>query len=67
MGIIPMLFPIVVVDCGHHYGIIAGERRWIAVRAGLKEVPVIIRKNSENEITEIAFIEEGGVVNEQYG
>ena len=39
-----MLFPVLVVERGDHYGIIAGERRWqTAKMAGLKEVPVIIR------------------------
>jgi len=40
------------------YEIIAGERRWRASRiAGLKEVPVIIKEYSEQEIFEIALIE----------
>ena len=40
------------------YEIIAGERRWRAAKqAGLNEVPVMIRKYNENEIVEIALIE----------
>ena len=38
--------------------IIAGERRWRAAKlAGLKEVPVIIRNYTEQEIVEISLIE----------
>ena len=40
------------------YQIIAGERRWRASKiAGLKEVPVIVKKLSEQEILEISLIE----------
>ena len=40
------------------YQIIAGERRWRAAKmAGLKEVPVIIKKFTEQEIVEISLIE----------
>ncbi len=50
--------PIVVQDRGDHYEIIAGERRWRAARlAGLKEVPVIIKNYTEQEIVEISLIE----------
>lgn len=50
--------PIVVQDRKDHYEIIAGERRWRAARlAGLKEVPVIIKNYSDQEIVEIALIE----------
>ena len=41
-----------------YYEIIAGERRWRAAKmAGLKEVPVIIKELSEQEIVEISLIE----------
>ena len=41
-----------------YYEIIAGERRWRAAKlAGIKEVPVIIKDYSEQEIVEIALIE----------
>ncbi len=53
-----LLQPILVQDRKDHYEIIAGERRWRAAKiAGLKEVPVIIRNYSEQEIVEIALIE----------
>ena len=40
------------------YEIIAGERRWRAAKmAGLKEIPVIIREYSHQEMVEIALIE----------
>lgn len=50
--------PIVVTPKNGYYEIIAGERRWRAARmAGLKEVPVIIRNYTEQEIVEISLIE----------
>jgi len=50
--------PIVVQKKDDHYEIIAGERRWRASRiAKLKEVPVVIKDYSEDEIFEIALIE----------
>lgn len=53
-----LLQPILVQDRKTHYEIIAGERRWRAAKlAGLKEVPVIIRNLSEQEIVEISLIE----------
>ena len=49
--------PIVVQKRDNHYEIIAGERRWRAARiAGLKEVPVVIKEYSENEVFTIALI-----------
>lgn len=50
--------PLVVTKRDDYYEIIAGERRWRAARiAGLKEVPVIIKEYTEQEIVEIALIE----------
>ncbi len=50
--------PIIVTDKKDHYEIVGGERRWRAARkAGLKEVPVIIKDLTENEIAEIALID----------
>lgn len=50
--------PIVVQDRKDYYEIIAGERRWRAAKiAGLKEVPVIIKNYTEQEIVEISLIE----------
>ncbi len=53
-----VLQPILVQEREDYYEIIAGERRWRAANiAGLKEVPVIIRNLTEQEIVEIALIE----------
>ena len=53
-----LLQPILVQDRNTYYEIIAGERRWRAAKlAGLKEVPVIIRNYTEQEIVEISLIE----------
>lgn len=50
--------PLVVVKRKGFYELIAGERRWRAARlAGLKEVPVVIKDYTEQEIVEIALIE----------
>ena len=48
----------IVVKKDAHFQIIAGERRWRAAKiAGLKEVPVIIKDYTEEEIAEISLIE----------
>ncbi len=53
-----LLQPILVQDRKDHYEIVAGERRWRAAKlAGLKEVPVIIRDYTDQEIAEISLIE----------
>ena len=53
-----LIQPILVQDRKDHYEIIAGERRWRASKmAGLKEIPVIIRDYTEQEIMEISLIE----------
>ena len=53
-----VLQPLLVVDRNDYYEIVAGERRWRAAKmAGVKEVPVIIRKLTEKEIMEISLIE----------
>lgn len=50
--------PLIVTKRDDYYEIVAGERRWRAARmAGLKEIPVIIREYTEQEIVEIALIE----------
>ena len=50
--------PIIVCKKEDYYQIIAGERRWRAAKkAGLKEVPVVIKEYSEREIAEISLIE----------
>ena len=53
-----VLQPLLVQDKKGYYEIIAGERRWRAAKmAGLKEVPVIIKDLTEQEIVEISLIE----------
>ena len=53
-----VLSPLLVQKRDGYFEIIAGERRWRAARkAGLKEVPVIIRELTEQEIVEISLIE----------
>ncbi len=53
-----MLQPLLVKKMDKNYQIIAGERRFRAARlAGVKEVPVIIKDYSSQEVMEIALIE----------
>ena len=53
-----ILQPLLVKKRKDYYEIIAGERRWRAAKlAGLKEVPVIVKDLSEQEIVEISLIE----------
>ena len=53
-----ILQPLLVSDKKDYYEIIAGERRWRAAKlAGLKEVPVIVKEFSEQELVEISLIE----------
>lgn len=53
-----MLQPLLVQDKKEYYEIVAGERRWRAAKlAGLKEIPVIIKKLTDQEIVEISLIE----------
>ncbi len=50
--------PLIVQKKGNVYKIIAGERRWRAARiAGLKEIPVILKEYTDQEVFEIALIE----------
>lgn len=50
--------PLVVKKRDKYYEIIAGERRWRAAKmAGLKEIPVVIKDLSDQEIMEVALIE----------
>ncbi|HET7753322.1 MAG TPA: ParB/RepB/Spo0J family partition protein [Anaeromyxobacteraceae bacterium] len=50
--------PILVRREGAKYRIVAGERRWRAAqRAGLREIPALVREASEREAFEIALIE----------
>ena len=53
-----VLQPLLVQERDDYYEIIAGERRWRAAKlANVKEVPVIIKKLTEQEIMEISLIE----------
>lgn len=54
-----ILFPILVKPLEEKkYQIIAGERRWRAAqKANLHEIPVVIKDLEENEVLEIALIE----------
>ena len=53
-----VLQPLVVQKKKDYYEIIAGERRWRAAKlAGLKEIPVIIKNYTDQEIVEISLIE----------
>ncbi len=53
-----VLQPLLVSDKKDYYEIIAGERRWRAAKlAGLKEIPVIVKEFSEQELVEISLIE----------
>lgn len=53
-----LIQPIVVQKKDDYYEIIAGERRWRAAKiAKLKEVPVIIKEYTPQEVMEIALIE----------
>jgi len=50
--------PILVRKQGQRYRIVAGERRWRAAqRAGLTEVPVLVREASDAEAFELALVE----------
>ena len=53
-----VLQPLLVKKRKDYYEIIAGERRWRAAKmAGIKEVPVIIKDYTDQEIVEIGLIE----------
>jgi ParB family transcriptional regulator, chromosome partitioning protein len=50
--------PLVVRPKGDGYELIAGERRWrAAMKAGLSEVPVVIREASDQEALQLALVE----------
>ena len=53
-----ILQPLIVQKKKDYYEIIAGERRWRAAKlAGIKEVPIIIKEYTDQEIVEISLIE----------
>jgi len=50
--------PIIVTKEDSHYKIVAGERRWRAAKkAGISEIPAIVREYTEQTNKEIALIE----------
>ncbi len=53
-----IITPLLVTKRNGMYMIVAGERRWRAARkAGLKEVPAVVKNLTDEEIAEIAIIE----------
>lgn len=53
-----VLQPLLVQDKDSYYEIIAGERRWRAAKmAGVKEIPVIVKSFTPQEVLEISLIE----------
>ena len=53
-----VLLPLIVRRANDGYVLVAGERRWRAAqRAGLRELPVMVREVSEKEAFELALIE----------
>ena len=53
-----ILQPLIVQKKKDYYEIIAGERRWRAAKlAGVKEVPIIVKEYTNQEIVEISLIE----------
>ena len=50
--------PLVVTKKDDYYLLVSGERRWrAAMKAGLKEVPVVVKDYTEQQILEIGIIE----------
>ena len=50
--------PLIVRQRGRRFQIIAGERRYqAAVQVGLREIPIVIRDSDDNEVIEIALVE----------
>jgi ParB family chromosome partitioning protein len=53
-----VLLPLIVRRAAEGYVLVAGERRWRAAqKAGLRELPVMVREVTEKEAFEIALIE----------
>jgi ParB family chromosome partitioning protein len=53
-----VLEPLIVRQRGDRFQIVAGERRYqAAVQVGLKELPAVIREADDNEMLEVALVE----------
>jgi ParB family chromosome partitioning protein len=53
-----LIQPVLVRRDGKVYRLIAGERRWRAAqRAGLKEIPAVVREATDDEAFEMALVE----------
>lgn len=53
-----VLQPLLVQEKENYYEIVAGERRWRAAKmAGIKEIPIIVKNLTPQEIVEISLIE----------
>lgn len=53
-----MIEPVIVVDKGGSYELIAGERRWRAAKqAGFKTIPALFKNSAEDKALEIMLIE----------
>jgi ParB family chromosome partitioning protein len=57
-GVIQPLLVRPAPDGNHEYEIVAGERRWRAAqRAGLRDLPVVVRNLADGEVLELGIIE----------
>jgi ParB family chromosome partitioning protein len=53
-----VLQPLLVRRNGDGYELVAGERRWrAALRAGLKEIPAVVRSVTDHQALELALVE----------
>ncbi len=53
-----LLQPIVVVEDGEGYRIVAGERRWLAAKkAGFREVPVVVGQWNARDVAVLSLVE----------
>jgi ParB family chromosome partitioning protein len=53
-----LIQPLIVTEAGGGYTLVAGERRWRASQlAGMREVPVIVKEATSQEMLEIALVE----------
>jgi ParB family chromosome partitioning protein len=53
-----VLQPVIVVESGDGFTLIAGERRWrAAARLGLETIPAVVRTANEQERLELALVE----------